>query len=200
MTEREKKLRFIQIILLICGTLIILYTYTNKNSIDDKIISNKSEKEIKEKLANVTDKTDVFFNVEYSGLDFSGNRYIIKSKKAYSDRGVTQIVEMEDVKATFYFKDGTKLNVFANNGFYNNSTLDMDFFNSVKAFYEGSELFASKAKYSNTNSFLKISENVRINDINGTMDADELIFDMKKQELDISSNNNGVINTNLNLK
>jgi hypothetical protein len=200
MTGRERKLRFIQIILLIFGSLIILYTYTTKQSFDEKIISKKSEKEIKKKLANVSEKTDVFFNVEYSGLDFSGNRYIIKSKKAFSDRNNQQIVEMEEVTATFYFKDGSELNVLANNGFYNNSTLDMDFFNSVEAFYEGSELFASKAKYSNTNSFLKISENVRINDINGTMDADELIFNMKKQELDISSNSNGVINTNLNLK
>ena len=44
----------------------------------------------------------------------------------------------------------------------------MNFEKNVKAKYEESELFAQKAEYSNSKSFLKISENVKINDIKGT--------------------------------
>ena len=57
----------------------------------------------------------------------------------------------------------------------------MEFQENVKAKYEGSELFAQKAEYSNSKSFLTISEMVKIIDIRGTMVADKLLFDIKKQ-------------------
>ena len=54
--------------------------------------------------------------------------------------------------------------------------------------------------FSNSKSFLTISEKVVINDIRGTMFADKLLFDIKKQTLNIASFNDGKINANLNLK
>ena len=76
----------------------------------------------------------------------------------------------------------------------------MKFFNNVEATYEGSELYSQKADYSNSNSFLTISENVKIKDQRGTMLADKLFFDIKKQKLNIASFNDGKINANINLK
>ena len=76
----------------------------------------------------------------------------------------------------------------------------MDFYKNIKAQYQESELFAQKATYSNSESFLKISDKVRINDINGTMFADKLLFDIKKQTLNIASFNDGKINANIKLK
>ena len=76
----------------------------------------------------------------------------------------------------------------------------MNFDGNVKANYEGSELFAQKAEYSNSKSFLTISNNVKIKDIRGTMVADKLLFDIKKQTLNIASFNDGKINANINLK
>ena len=48
--------------------------------------------------------------------------------------------------------------------------------------------------------FLKISENVKINDTKDTMIADQLLFDIKKQKLNIASFNDGKINANVKLK
>ena len=76
----------------------------------------------------------------------------------------------------------------------------MKFESNVKALYDGSKLFAQKAEYSNSKSFLKISENVKINDTRGTMIADQLLFDIKKQKLNIASFNDGKINANVKLK
>ena len=76
----------------------------------------------------------------------------------------------------------------------------MEFQENVKAKYEGSELFAQKAEYSNSKSFLTISEMVKIIDIRGTMVADKLLFDIKKQTLNIASFKNGKVNANVNLK
>ena len=76
----------------------------------------------------------------------------------------------------------------------------MNFNKNVKASYAGSELYANKAEYSNSKGFLNISEKVKVKDTRGTMFADKLLFDIKKQSLNISSFNDGKINANVNLK
>ena len=107
---------------------------------------------------------------------------------------------MRFVEVNFYFKDDTILNVISDSGVYNNKTLDMLFEKNVKAFYEGSELFADKANYSNIKSFLEISDNVTVSDQRGTLIADKLLFDIKKQKLNIISFNNNKINAKIDLK
>ena len=133
-------------------------------------------------------------------MDLAGNRYILKSKKASNKKENQKIVNMESVEAIFYFKDNTVLKVLSDKGVYNNETLDMVFNKNVKANYEGSELLAQKAEYSNSKSFLIISEKVKITDIRGTMVADELLFDIKNKTLNIASYDDKKINANINIK
>ena len=75
----------------------------------------------------------------------------------------------------------------------------MKFRGSVKAIYENSTLYAGQADYSNSKSFLIISNNVKIDDIRGKIIADKLLFDIKKQKLNIASFNDGKINANIRL-
>ena len=199
--ERKRRLRLIQITMLILGILIIFFTYLGKNEKqENKIITKETQEKIKEQMQLQNQQGDVFYNIEYSGLDLAGNRYILKSKEAISDKNNPEIVYMKFVEAVFYFKDNTVLNVWSEKGIYNNKTLDMNFENNVKANYEGSELFAQKAEYSNLKSYLTISEEVKINDIRGAIVADKLLFDIKKQTLNIASFNDGKVNANVNLK
>ena len=199
MIDRKKKLRIIQIALLILGTVTIFFTYyANDNETENKIVSKVKRDEIKD-LSSENDK-DVFFNIEYSGLDLAGNRYKLKSEEAFTKKEKQEIVYMKFVEAFFYFKDNTVLNVKSNNGVYNNRTLDMNFEGEVIANYEKSRLTADKAVYSNSKGFLVISDNVTVKDVRGTMIADELLFDIKKQTLNIASFNEGKINANINLK
>ena len=65
--------------------------------------------------------------------------------------------------------------------------LDMIFNEDVKAFYENTELFAEKAEFSNSGSFLSISKDVKVNDPKGTMFADKLLFDIKKNPQELKS-------------
>ena len=201
MTERKKKLITIQISLLIIGSLIILFTYSDLNfSDEEKILTTETQKRIDEQLKNESQDGDIFFNIEYSGLDLAGNRFILKSKEALNKKASQEIVKMKFVEAFFYFKDGTVLKILSERGIYNNKTLDMSFDGNVKAKYEGSELFAQKAEYSNSKSFLIISNEVKVKDYRGTMFADKLFFDIKKQTLNIASTENGNVNANVNLK
>ena len=201
MIERKKKLRIIQITLLLIGTLILYYTYSNKSKIpDENIISEELQKKIEKQISEKPIDSDVFYNIEYWGLDLAGNRYILKSKEAFSEKTIQEIVQMKSVEALFYFKDDTILKVRSDFGTYNNKTLDMSFKQNVKATYEGSNLFAQKANYSNKEGYLTISDNVKISDSRGTMVADKLYFDIKKQTLNIASFDDKKINANIKLK
>ena len=200
--KRKKKLRIIQFFLLTIAILIIFFTYyrTDQN-LNNVIVDRENIEKVKlDLLEKNSDKKNLFYDVEYSGLDLEGNRYILKSKEAFSETDNQSLIYMNSVEAFFYFKDNTILKVKSKKGEYNNETLDMNFFGNVEANYENSKMYASQASYSNLNGFLTISNNVKIEDIKGNLSADKLIFDIKKKKLDITSFNNSNINGNINLE
>ena len=201
MMERKKKLRLTQLTLLIIGILVIYTTYYNeKSNLDKRIISKKTEEKVKkQQIEENSESGDIFFNVEYTGLDLNGNRYSLNSKEAYLDELKPEIVYMKNVHAIFYFKNDTVLNIWSDRGIYNNKNLDMKFENNVKAKYLESDLTAEKAEYSNSKSYLTIYENVKVDDIRGNLVADKLLFDITKKKLDITSFNDGKINANVKL-
>ena len=204
MMIRKRKLKLIQITLIILGFIIIFLTYSQnyqndqRKEILSKDAKNKISKELESKKNN--SEGNKFFNIEYSGFDLSGNRYILKSKEATTNPSDEELIFMEGVEATFYFKDDTVLQVLSKSGIYNNKTLDMKFKENVKAVYENSKLLANEAEYSNSLGFLTISDNVRVDDARGNLIADKLFFDIKKQTLNIDSFNDGKINANINIK
>ena len=198
---RKNKLRVFQLSLFIIGISIIYFTYYKKEeTAKQEIIPKQTQERIKKQIANQPEGYEVFSNIEYSGLDLSGNRYILKSKQAYNEEKEQEVVNLISVEAFFYFKDNTVLKVFSEKGTYNNKTLDMNFEQNVKANYLKSQLFAEKADYSNSKSYLSIYKNVKINDERGNLSADKLLFDITKKKLDITSFNNGNIDANVNLK
>ena len=200
MTYRKKKLLLIQISLLFIGIFIIFFTYLQKKQSDNRnIISKESKKKIESSLDKNAGNADVFYDVSYTGLDLSGNRYILKSKEARNDKFNNELVKMLGLNAFFYFKDGTVLEINSDKGIYNNKTLDIKFEKNVQAYYQESVLFADMAEYSNSKNFLKVSNKVIIKDTKGEIFADELFFDLKKQTLDIKSSLDNKINANLNL-
>ena len=201
MIDRKKKIKIIQLSLLVIGSLVLFFTYANKSdSPKEEIVSKEIQERIKNQNTNLPENSDIFYNIEYSGLDLAGNRYILKSKEAFNDKNNQEIVQMKFVEAFFYFKDDTVLEVKSDYGIYNNKTLNMNFKKNVKATYEGSELFAQEAEYSNVESFLTITDQVRVKDSKGTMFADKLLFDIKKKKLNIASFNDNKINANINLR
>ena len=201
MSKRKKKLIIIQLFLLLIASTIVFLTYFKKdNTSENKIISNVTEKKIKELISNKNSNEDIFFNIEYSGLDLAGNRYILKAKEAVNNKDAIEIIHMKFVDAIFYFKDGTVLNVKSKEGKYNNKTLDMNFYKEVKGTYGASKLFADRAEYSNSKSFLVVSKNVLVEDIRGRMFADKLLFDIKKNTLDILASSEEKVNATLDIK
>ena len=200
MTQRKKKLILFQLMLLIIGSTIIFFTYflEKKKNLEERLSSNQDD--IISQMLDLSENNEVFLNIQYTGLDLSGNRYILKSQEAFNDTSTPEIVEMRGVKAFFYFKNDTILSIKSEKGVYNKKTLNMIFDGNVKAVYEESKLFAEMAEYNNEKNFLIISKNVKVEDPKGFISADKLFFDVKKQKLDISSLNNKKINASVNTK
>lgn len=197
MISRNKQIKLIQIFLLIISLLIIFYTYFYNQIKQEGIISPTDKKRIKTDVASSTG--DIFYNIKYSGIDLSGNRYVLTSKEAFVDESSQETVTMNFVNAIFYFKDNTKLIIDSDEGLYNNKTLDMIFEKNVIATYEDSKLFGEKIIYLNKEKTLEVLDNVKLVDVRGSMSADKLLFDLETKKLEISSHKSK-INTNINLK
>ena len=198
--SRKYRLRIIQITLLIFGIFIIYYTYYKEKNFEKTIISTEKQKQIKKRIANQPEGSEVFSNIEYAGIDMSGNRYIIKSKKAFNNKDNQALINLTSVVTYFYFKDNTVLKITSERGLYNNLTLDMNFYDNIVAVYGNSKLYAKKAEFSNINNNLVVSENVKLNDERGIIFADKLIFDIKEKTLNVTSSKNKKINANINIK
>ena len=103
MTDRKKKLLIIQITLFLAGMIIIIFSYSNVSNKDGKIFDIKKKKEINKTIKKTADNSDIFFNIKYSGLDLSGNRYILESKEAIINKDNQKLVLMSHVSANFFF-------------------------------------------------------------------------------------------------
>lgn len=198
--DRKKKLRIVQLCLISIGILTLIFTYSDKINLKKKSsTAQELKKEVDDNMINNKENANgnVFYNIEYSGLDLAGNRYILKSKSAINNSLDSDLIDMTGVTAVFYFKDGTILKIKSNFGEYNNSTLDINFKSDIKAEYGESTLEAQYAEYSNSQGFLTVTDNVIVNDIQGNLVADKLLFDIKSQILEIETFNDKRIRVNV---
>ena len=200
MINRKKKIYLTQIFFLIAGIAVLIFTYQKRGSSNLDQISIETDQNKIFQEPDQIDGEDVFYNIRYSGIDLSGNRYILKAGKAISKKGNEEIIDMISVNAIFYIKDGTELYIKSDNGVYNNKTLDMIFNNNVEAVYEDSKLFSQKAEYSNSENFFIISKDISVESEKGKLSANELFFDLKEKKLNISSSNEEVVNAVIDVK
>ena len=191
MTARKKKLIFIQSILLITALLLLYIFYYNNNE-------NKIEKvKIEDKKIEELSKSNFFENVEYKGIDASGNRYLLKSEIASFDNEKPELVNMEGMEAIFYFKDGTILKVSGKKGIYNNKSNDMKFRKEVKVIQADNQIKADNLDYMNSKGLINIYGNVVGKSLDGNFTSDILNVNIDNQSIDFLMNNDNQVKINL---
>ncbi len=190
MTRRKKKIILIQVLLLLATIIIFYLTYYT----GDKKILEKIDKEVENLEAT---KENVFFNVEYKGLDLNGNRYVVKSEEAKFDEITPELINMKMMTAIFYFKDGTKLKIEGNSGSYNSLTKDMRFKDEILSTYLDYVLNSDNLDFFNKDNYLEIYGNVNGSSSDGNLVADSLKFDISNQTLKISMFDNNNVKVNL---
>ena len=178
MTSRKKRILTIQIIIFIIGSLLVFFTYYNKNNVSDlKKTSDLVEQNSSDTLEN-DQNINTFENIEYKGIDLNGNRYVIMSEKASFDVNKPELIDMKIMSAIFYFKDGTILRVKGDYGTYNNKSNDMEFRENIIANYIDNNLYAHNLDYLNSKNLLTIYGNVKTESIKGNISADNIEIDI----------------------
>ncbi len=179
MTARKKNLLLIQITIFLLASTLLYNTYSDKN---------KQESETLIKIESESDPdTNSFTDVEYSGFDLNGNRYVLNAGQADFKTETPELINMKKVVAKFYLKDGTILTVVSRKGLYNNVTLDMKFIDNVKANYATNTLKSDSLYYSNSNANLIATGNVRGESIEkGEFIADNVEYDLKNKTVNFS--------------
>tara|TARA_B110001452_G_scaffold148291_1_gene123472 strand:+ start:1387 stop:1962 length:576 start_codon:yes stop_codon:yes gene_type:complete len=188
-TSRKKNLLLIQITIFLVAAALIYNTYRDKNTETKLSIKIESQS---------NPDTNSFTDIEYSGFDLTGNKYLLKAGQADFKTETPELINMKTVLAKFYLKDGTILTVISEEGIYNNITLDMKFINNVKAEYLTHTVLADVMSYSNLNAKLIAAGNVRGESIEkGKFRADNVEYDLTYKNLNFSMFGNKRVNVKL---
>jgi len=175
---RKRNILLIQLTIFFVAVALLYNTYLNKNKEKETFIQIESE---------TNPDVNSFTDIEYSGFDLTGNRYVLKAGKADFKTETPELINMKEVIAKFYLKDETVLTVTSDEGLYNNITLDMDFRENAKANYLTHSLVSDLLSYSNSNSKLIATGNVQGESIEkGEFIADNVEYDLSDKILNFS--------------
>ena len=186
------KRRFVQLTLILIGFLIIFLTYFS--NVEKRQTFKEVKKEEIPQEESIEEGINKFENVEYEGIDNSGNRFVIGSKYAQFEKERPEVIHMEDIICTFSFKDKTVLTIIADTGIFNNITNDMNFSDNVKMDYLENVLFSDRALFNNYENQLLVAGNIRGEGPQTNLEADELYFDLNTKNLKISMYNDEKVN------
>ena len=186
------KRRFVQLTLILIGFLIIFLTYFS--NVEKRQTFKEVKKEEIPQEESIEEGINKFENVEYEGIDNSGNRFVIGSKYAQFEKERPEVIHMEDIICTFSFKDKTVLTIIADTGIFNNITNDMNFSDNVKLDYLENVLFSDRALFNNYENQLLVAGNIRGEGPQTNLEADELDFDLNTKNLKISMYNDEKVN------
>ena len=182
MTNKKK---IFQLSLIFIGLIIIFFTYffnLEKKQPSDIV----TETETKENEEFLEEGINRFENVEYKGIDNTGNKFTIGSQFAEFKKEKPELIFMENVECFFTFKDNTVLLISSKKGIYNNISNDMQFSEDVKMDYLENTIFSDRANFNNYENQLLIAGNVRGDGPTTNLKADELDFDLNTKDLKIS--------------
>ena len=182
MTNKKK---IFQLSLIFIGLIIIFFTYffNLEKKQPSEVVTETETKENEEFLEEGVNR---FENVEYKGIDNTGNKFTIGSQFAEFKKEKPELIFMENVECFFTFKDNTVLLISSKKGIYNNISNDMQFSEDVKMDYLENTIFSDRANFNNYENQLLIAGNVRGNGPTTNLKADELDFDLNTKDLKIS--------------
>jgi hypothetical protein len=189
MNTRKKKIILIQLTLFLIASLLVYNTYRDKTIVKEQTTEIETQSDA---------DTNSFTDVEYSGFDLNGNRYILKAKNTDFKSESPELINMLGVISTFYLNDSSVLTVISDEGLYNNVTLDMEFRKNVKSTYLSHTLLSDKLNYSNTNGKLIASGNVKGESVEkGEFFADKVEYTLASKVLNFSMFGNDQVNFKL---
>ena len=178
MTNRKKNIFLIQTTIFFVSAGLLYNTYHDDNKQTEVFVEIEAES---------SSETNSFSDIEYSGFDLTGNRYLLNAGQADFETKTPELINMKEVVAKFYLKDDTILTVTSDTGLYNNITFDMIFNDNVKADYLTHSFVSDLLSYSSSNGKLISTGNVKGKSLNkGEFSADTVEYNIVGKTLNFS--------------
>ena len=182
----KKKQQRTQLILISIGFVLILLTYfyypyviKNKNA-KDLVVNQDLKKNVDDK------KLNTFENVEYEGLYDFDKPFSVKSKSAYILNEDPDLVYMTNMRVILYLKGDRIVNITSNKGKYNKATNDCFFEENVRATDGETKIFAENLDLIATENFVKVYNEVKLNNPEGSLVADKVDYDFETKYFKVS--------------
>ena len=189
----KKQQQKMQLVLIFIGFFLILltyfyYPYMEKN----KLLKDQSAREDLEKTLEDAPLT-AFENIEYQGLYDIDKPFSVKSEKAHILDEEPDIVYMTNMNVVLYLKDERIVRIISNRGRYNKATYDCFFEEDVRATDGETKIFSENLDLLATENFVKIYNNVKLNDPTGFLQADTIDYDFETKYFKVSMFDDSVV-------
>ena len=182
----KKKHQKLQLILISIGIILILLTYFYYPHMNkDKLLKDQFPREDLEKATDDIQST-TFKSVEYKGIYDLDKQFSVKSEKAYILDGDPDVVYMTNMRVILYLKNDRIVNIISNRGTYNKVTHDCFFEEDVKATDGKTIILAENLDLLATENFVKVYNNVKLNDPTGSIQADKIDYDFETKYFKVS--------------
>ena len=182
----KKKQQRTQLFLISIGFVLILLTYfyypyviKNENA-KDLVVNQDLKKNVDDK------KLNTFENVEYEGLYDFDKPFSVKSKSAYILNEDPDLVYMTNMHVILYLKGDRIVNITSNKGKYNKATNDCFFEENVRATDGETKIFAENLDLIATENFVKVYNEVKLNNPEGSLVADKVDYDFETKYFKVS--------------
>ena len=151
----------------------------------DKLLKDQFPREDLEKATDDIQST-TFKSVEYKGIYDLDKQFSVKSEKAYILDGDPDVVYMTNMRVILYLKNDRIVNIISNRGTYNKVTHDCFFEEDVKATDGKTIILAENLDLLATENFVKVYNNVKLNDPTGSIQADKIDYDFETKYFKVS--------------
>ena len=191
---KKKQLR-LRIILISIGFSLIFLTYFLPDIIQNKnnFFENKKTKKQDLSVVEQNDSNTVFEKVEYQGLYDFNKKFTVKSEKAKINKDDPNLIYMTNMRVTLHIDKDRKVNIYSDSGTYNKLTYDCYFETNVKATDGETEIFADNLNLLTNVNYIKIFNNVTINNPSGDVIADVVDYDLDTKDFKVSMFNDDVV-------
>ena len=174
----------IQTILLLIGIILILATYF----LYPKITKEKIEKSVVEDsiITIDEDESNVFENIEYTGIYNINNTFTVKSEKADIMKEEPDIVYMTNMHVTLDLNDGRTVVITSDQGKYNKVTYDCYFQKNVRATDNETLMLSENLDLISSQDTVTVYNDVVVTGEKGSIRADKITYDFLTRNYHVS--------------
>ena len=146
---------------------------------------SKNKSEDLDKSEELSYKSNIINDVNYTTEDTDGNEYVINALKGEIDFANSRIIFLTKVNAVIKLKNEEELTIVSDYGKYNSENFDTIFSKNVKIKYLNNEITSEYLDFSLNRNSMIISKNVIYQNNENILSADVLELNIKTKDTKI---------------